>query len=142
MHLFWRNRDETDFTGGVEGVQIRTVEERLGVTFPSDYIWFLEQYGSGGLFGVDILGIGKSSIPSVVSQTERYRRLGLPVEFIVIENCGEFAYCLRANNDAPMQASIVCWDRVSGNFEEREAGFLDFLTKRLVEAKENWEEDF
>ncbi|MWC30015.1 SMI1/KNR4 family protein [Paenibacillus sp. MMS18-CY102] len=134
--------DDTDFTGGVSDTEITKVENELNVVFPRSYKWFLKNYGSGGLFGVDILGCGKSAIPSVVSNTERLRNLGLPSEYIVIEDCDEFFYCLDTGNLLDGECSIISWDRVAGFSGKRANGFYDFLSERLSEAKENWDEDF
>jgi hypothetical protein len=50
--------------------------------------------GSGGICGVDILGIEGVDYASVVEKTQRYREAGLPNKYIVIENVDEFLYCL------------------------------------------------
>ncbi|AIQ11226.1 SMI1/KNR4 family protein [Paenibacillus durus] len=134
--------DDTDFTGGIPDADIEKIERELKVEFPQSYKWFLNNYGSGGLFGVDILGYGKSSIPSVVSNTERLRNLGLPPEYIVIENCEEFFYCIDAGTLLDGDCPIISWDRVAGFSGKRADNFYDFLSNRLSEAKENWDEDF
>ncbi|MGZ0050647.1 SMI1/KNR4 family protein [Brevibacillus gelatini] len=134
--------DDTDFTGGVADEVIEKVEGELKVKFPQSYKWFLKNYGSGGIFGVDILGCGKSSIPSVVSNTQRLRNLGLPLEYIVIENCEEFFYCLDTRNSLDGECPIISWDRVAGYSGKRADNFFDFLSDRFSEAKENWDEDF
>lgn len=136
------NSDDTDFTGGIPDEHIKNIEEKLGVRFPESYKWFLRNFGSGGLFGVDILGCGKSSIPSVVSRTERLRTKGLPDEFIVIEDCDEFYYCLDTGHFSDNECPVISWDRVTGFSGMRGDNFRNFLVERLEEAKENWEEGF
>ncbi|WP_371877682.1 SMI1/KNR4 family protein [Paenibacillus plantiphilus] len=83
------------------------MEDELKVVFSQSYRWFLEKYGLGGLFGVDILGCGKSAIPSVVSNTNRLRNLVLPLEYIVMEDCDEFFYCLEIYWMARMSNNIM-----------------------------------
>ncbi|WCN36407.1 SMI1/KNR4 family protein [Aneurinibacillus uraniidurans] len=134
--------DDTDFTGGIPDEDTEKIESKLKVEFPQSYRWFLKNYGSGGLFGVDILGCGKSSIPSVVSNTERLRNLGLSPEYIVIENCEEFFYCLDTGDLLNGECPVISWDRVAGFSGKRADNFYDFLSSRLSEAKENWDEDF
>ncbi|WP_040949838.1 SMI1/KNR4 family protein [Gorillibacterium massiliense] len=134
--------DDSDFTGGVLDTDIAKIEGELKVVFPQSYRWFLENYGSGGLFGVDILGCGKSVIPSVVSNTNRLRILGLPSEYIVIEDCDEFFYCLDIGNLLDGECPIISWDKVSGFSGKRAKDFYDFLGERLSDAKENWDDDF
>lgn len=48
------NMEPFDFTGGVNSRQINSVQDKLGVALPDSYRWFLSNFGSGGLFGVDI----------------------------------------------------------------------------------------
>ncbi|MCX7568634.1 SMI1/KNR4 family protein [Tumebacillus sp. DT12] len=136
-----KNADDTDFTGGIPDEHIKSIEEELGVRFPESYKWFLRNFGSGGLFGVDILGCGKSTIPSVISYTERLRQYGLPEAFIVIEDCDEFYYCLDTRDFSDTECPVISWDRIAGFSGKRADHFHDFFVTRLVEAKENWEEE-
>ena len=50
------NKESDDFTGGVDERQIAFIQNELGVELPKSYRWFLSNYGSGGIFGVDISG--------------------------------------------------------------------------------------
>ncbi|WP_246188018.1 SMI1/KNR4 family protein [Paenibacillus tengchongensis] len=133
--------NHTDFTGGVSDISIAEVEDKLKVVLPEDYKWFLQHYGSGGIFGADILGFGKSSLPSVISTTVRLRNFGLPHQYIVIEDCGEFAYCLDTGELSDGKCPVVSWDREAGFRGRRAEDFSDFLSTRFSEAKENWDED-
>ncbi|MFM9329105.1 SMI1/KNR4 family protein [Paenibacillus mesotrionivorans] len=132
--------EDDDFTGGVSDTIIAQTEDKLKVVFPPSYTWFLKHYGSGGIFGVDILGCGKSAVPSVVSNTERLRNIGLPSNYIVIENCDEFFYCLYTGDRIEKECPVVVWDRNGGASEKRADDFYSFLLERLMDAKENWEE--
>lgn len=130
-------KDEFDFTGGVDESKVRYIETKLNVTLPSSYKWFLQTFGMGGIFGVDILGFGKSPSPPVVTQTERYRKLGLPIAYVVIENCDEFVYCLATDNMLNEECPVISWDRIDG-FDSEEAGnFIEFLAERFSDAKED-----
>lgn len=71
------NIESEDFTGGVDDNSINQVQDTLDARFPESYKWFLSSYGSGGLFGVNILGVAKSNIDNVVIHTEKYRDLGM-----------------------------------------------------------------
>lgn len=55
---------------------------------------FLKEYGSGGICGVEILGIQGNLEASVVKATERWRNIGLNRGLIVIEDSGEFVRCM------------------------------------------------
>ncbi|MED0906563.1 SMI1/KNR4 family protein [Bacillus nitratireducens] len=135
------NSEEDDFTGGVSEEIIKKAENQLGIKFPDSYKWFLAKYGSGGIFGVDILGCGKASKPAVISNTESFRDIGLPHELVIIENCDEFVYCLDTSNFIDNECLVVYWDRSEGYGEKIANNFYDFLSERLIDAKENWEWD-
>lgn len=132
-----------DFTGGVDDSQINFVQEELGVEFPESYKWFLTTYGSGGLFGVDILGVAKSNIATVVIDTMRYWDLGLEKDLVVIENAGEYVYCLNTSKMEKNECPVIAWNRQDGLDDYNTAlNFYEFLSQRLLDAKEAWEEDF
>ncbi len=46
---------------------------------------------------------------SVVDDTERYRKLGLPENYLVIENVDEFVYCINTKGDY----YVIRWDDIS-----------------------------
>jgi hypothetical protein len=98
IYFIQENMESDDFTGGVDEKQIEYVQNTLEVQLPESYKWFLTNYGSGGLFGVDILGVAKSNIASVVIETKNYRDLGMSNNLVVIEDIGEYAYCLDTSN--------------------------------------------
>ncbi|PCD06308.1 hypothetical protein CMV16_19225 [Peribacillus simplex] len=119
--------DSIFLTGGVSVQQIGDIENKLNVTLPDSYKWFLGQYGEGILLGIEIYGAGakKTNIPSCVQFTEKSREDdNLPKEYVMIEELGELAYCIDTsiflNNECP----IVRWDPI--NEEVGEGKFDDF----------------
>lgn len=139
LEFIKENADELDFTGGVDESNVKFIEKELNVSLSSSYKWFLKTFGMGGIFGVEILGFGKSTPPSVISQTERYRKLGLPLKYVVIENCDEFVYCLATDHMKDSECPVISWDRIAGFGGERGSNFIEFLAERLLDAKEDWE---
>lgn len=136
------NKEYANFTGGVEKDKIKEVEEILQVKLPDSYKWFLEEYGYGDMFGEEIIGCGKSEVPSVIQQTIRFRELGLPQQYVVIQNCDEWIYCLDTNEIIDNECPVVSWDRING-LEGRQAdNFVCFLLSVFKEAKEDWEDEF
>lgn len=83
-----------DFFGGNSEEDIHNAEEKLGLDFPQSYREFLKEYGSGGICGVEILGVQGNLRASVVKATERWRSIGLDRGLIVIEDSGEFVRCM------------------------------------------------
>jgi len=135
--------ESDDFTGGADDSQINFVQEELGVELPESYKWFLTTYGSGGLFGVDILGVAKSNRVPVVINTNRYRDLGLEKDLVVIENAGEYVYCLNTSKMEKNECPVIAWNRQGGLDDYNTVqNFYEFLSQRLLDAKEAWEEDF
>ena len=138
-----RNMEPDDFTGGVDRKQIDYVQDTLKLKLPESYKWFLNNYGSGGLYGVDILGVAKSNIATVVIETESYRDLGMSENLIVIEDIDEYAYCLDTSKMESNECPVIAWNKQGGLDDYNTAeNFYEFLSQRLLDAKEVWEEDF
>lgn len=132
-----------DFTGGVDERQIDYIQDTLELKLPESYKWFLNNYGSGGLYGVDILGVAKSNIATVVIETENYRDLGMKGKLIVIEDIDEYGYCLDTSNMKNGECPVIAWNKQGGLDDYNTAeNFYEFLSQRLSDAKEAWEEDF
>lgn len=125
--------DKGDFIGEVSSENITRAEEKLGVNFPPQYKEFVKKYGSGGICGVDILGVEGEDYASVVESTERYRELGLPKKYIVVENVDEFVYCLNTVD----KYNIVRWDAISKQERNRYENFSEYLQDSFQEAIDN-----
>jgi hypothetical protein len=137
------NMEPGDFTGGVGEKQIDYVQDTLKLNLPESYKWFLNNYGSGGLYGVDILGVAKSNIATVVTETKSYRDLGMSENLVVIEDIDEYAYCLDTSNMENNECPVIAWNKQGGLDDYNTAeNFYEFLSQRLLDAKEAWEEDF
>ncbi|MBT2680530.1 SMI1/KNR4 family protein [Bacillus sp. ISL-35] len=123
-----------DFIGEVSNEAITKAENTLEVAFPLQYKEFVKNYGSGGICGVDILGVEGEEYASVVEGTERYRKLGLPKKYIVLENVDEFVYCLNTVEGY----NVVRWDDLSKREVVRYTSFDEFLLDNFQEAVDNW----
>ena len=135
LEMITQYEEDDDFCGEVSEADIKLVEEKLNVIFPESYKWFVRNYGSGGICGVEILGIENKDNSSVVNGTERYRALGLDSDCIVVEDLGEFIICV----DTKDENKIISWDRVSKNKEYRYNNFYDYLIDTFQEAIDNWD---
>ena len=109
---------------------IAIAESGLGVTLPEEYIAFLKEFGHGGINGIETIGIGKNGRLLFEKETLKYRKYGLPHDLIVIENCGEWFYCLNADNE-----NVVMWSR--GEQDTAYRSFDDYLQDRTSEATDN-----
>jgi antitoxin YobK len=137
------HKEPDDFTGGVDEVQIDAIQNELGVELPESYKWFLTTYGSGGLFAVNILGVAKSNRATVSVNTKKCRELGIKKDLVVIEDGGEYVYCLFTKRMENNECPVIAWNRPGGMDDFNTAkNFYEFLSQRLIDSQEAWEEDF
>ena len=108
------NTEDVNFIGGVEENKIKDIEVNLNVNLPESYKNFLRKYGYGAAYGREVLGCGKSEVPSVVAETLRFRKLGLSEQYVVIQNCDEWIYCLDTGNIENEECPVISWDRNEG----------------------------
>lgn len=125
--------EKGDFSGEVPVHILELCERSLKVVFPNEYREFLQKFGSGGICGVDVLGIENESFFSVEEATKKYRGLGLPHSYVVIENVDEFIYCLDTE-----RKNIIRWDEFSKKEVERYNSFDEYLEDSFQEAIDNW----
>jgi len=133
--LIQKYKNNGFFTGGTTEEHIKQVEKQLDVKLPEQYKWFLLNYGYGGVLGVNTEGVARNSILTVVEETNRVRKYyKLPKNFIVIENCDEYYYCLSTEN-----GKVFYLDVPFGLKEEATESFLEYLYKRISDREENYE---
>jgi len=125
--------EEGDFIGEVSDDDIKKAETTLKVCFPTEYKEFIKKYGSGGICGVDILGVEGADYASVVESTEHQRRFGLPNKYIVIENVDEFVYCLNTVEEF----NVIRWDDINKIEVTRYKTFEEYLEDSFQEAIDN-----
>ncbi|MGE7608068.1 SMI1/KNR4 family protein [Peribacillus frigoritolerans] len=133
--------EDDDFTGGVSEDKVKETEQKLQVSLPESYKWFLRNYGSGGSFGIDIIGYDFVG-PSVVTATKDHQKYyGLIDGIVVIEDIDEFAYCLDTNKMKNGECPVIMWDNQEGYGRQLADNFVDYFIDRLELAKEEWDED-
>ena len=106
----------------------------LGLEFRKEIREYLHQYGIIIGYGVEILGCGKNGESSLVKETERFRKLGLSDEYIVIRNSDEWIYCFN-NNDG----IISRWDRTEKTHLIKSNNFERYILDEMVDAKDEWD---
>jgi hypothetical protein len=126
--------EEKDFFGEVSEEHISNAEKSLNLKFPRSYREFVQKYGSGGICGVEVLGIEGNLGASVVKDTERYRELGLNNRFIVIHDGGEFFMCMLGNAD---EERVLCGDRSGKEPLVHYNSFDEFLVDVFQEGIDN-----
>ncbi|CDQ37979.1 MULTISPECIES: SMI1/KNR4 family protein [Virgibacillus] len=133
LEMIKEYREKGDFIGEISEQYIKKAQMRLEVKFPLEYKEFVKELGSGGICGVDVLGVEGEEYASVVESTERNRKSGLPKNYLVIEEVDEFVYCLNTVD----KYNVVRWDDVSKLEIERYSTFDDYLEDSFQEAIDN-----
>ncbi|WP_035120279.1 SMI1/KNR4 family protein [Cohnella panacarvi] len=126
---------EKDFFGEVSEEEIQSAEKALGLKFPQKYRGYVINYGSGGICGVEILGVQGKLGASVVKATERWRRLGLSDGLIVIEDSGEFIRCMYSADIG--DEKVYTWDRGGKKLSVRYETFDDYVIDMFQEGIDN-----
>ncbi|MEI3894512.1 MULTISPECIES: SMI1/KNR4 family protein [unclassified Bacillus (in: firmicutes)] len=134
-----------DFMGGINEDTIREATQMLNINFPDSYHWFLKQYGSGGLDGMDIHGCETTAVDSsVVYQTKLYRETyNLPEQYIVLNDIDGTVTCLDTNQMKDGECPVVFWSRFSKElYTITYENFSDYLLDSLQESVDNlYDED-
>lgn len=130
--LITHHEQDALFTHAVPTEEMLASAQRLlGVTIPQQYVEFLNEYGHGGVGGVEILGVGLTGTMLFLEATLRYRNYGLPNNLLVIENCDEWQECIDCDT-----GKVVSWDPVEGAIVDY-SDFDAFLLDRTQDAIEN-----
>ncbi|MEG9462415.1 SMI1/KNR4 family protein [Bacillus amyloliquefaciens] len=142
IEFITENKADSYFTRGISEKEIINIEKELQLHLPDSYKWFLRNFGSGGLYGIDILGYDFGGA-SVVETTEEYRNYyHLSDGLVILEDIDFFAYALNTNKmNSNNECPVFIWDRVLGYQDKLADSFIEFFYRRLLEKKENWEED-
>ncbi|WP_176489501.1 SMI1/KNR4 family protein [Brevibacillus laterosporus] len=122
-----KNAKRSFFVGALDNNKISSIETMLNAELSDSYKWFLGEYGTGGVIGVEILGGGLRGIPTCVRETVDWREYGLSEEFVVIENFGEGVYCLDTSRIENGECPVVDWDQGEGIGDQEYDDFLSFL---------------
>ncbi|ACO30507.1 SMI1-KNR4 cell-wall family protein [Bacillus cereus 03BB102] len=134
-----------DFMGGVNECTIREAAQMLNIKFPNSYHWFLKQYGSGGLDGMDIHGCETTAADfSVVYHTKLYRETyNLPEQYIVLNDIDGTVTCLDTNQMKDGECPVVFLSRFSKElYAITYENFNDYLLDCLQESVDNlYDED-
>ncbi len=126
--------DDAYFVGRADQTKIETIEHELQVNLPESYKWFLKEFGVALFPGCEIEGNGLADVPSCVQTTIDWRGYGLPIQFVVIENVGEWVYCLDTSRLHNGECPVVDWDPLEGSLNKISDTFLTYFRTRLKES--------
>ena len=128
--------EDDNFIGGVSDIKISNVEKYLGIKFPEDYRWFLKRYGSGGIEGVDILGIEKNQVEieknTVVFATNQFRKeYDLNSNIVIIEYSGGYATGINTKNQNGKKSIVLIEACKSGEVISKSNSFCEYFLDKL-----------
>ena len=110
---------------------LASAQQLLGVTIPQQFVEYLNEYGHGGVGGVELLGVGLTGTMLFLEATLRHRKYGLPNNLLVVENCDEWQECIDCDT-----GEVVSWDPIEGVIVDY-PDFDAFLLDRIQDAIEN-----
>lgn len=114
--------------------QLTDAMYQLQIILPYEFTKFIKEYGGGGLNGRTVEGFYKNKTCGFIEETLLKRKIGLPENLTVIENCDEFVYCLENNTD-----EIISW---SSRYMQKEyENFTDYLVDMILGAAEHQEQN-
>ncbi len=125
--------EDTFLFTDVSDEEIKSAENRLGFEIIQDYKKFLKKYGHGGSF-FEFLGFGKNGKALFVDETLKFRKLGLPNELMVFENCDEYVRCINSET-----GEVVNW---SQHDDKRVVHEFDSFCECFLDAVENAIDNF
>lgn len=132
--LIRRHERKGDFTHAVVTEEMLCEGgKKLGIKIPEEYQSFLKEFGHGGIDGIEAIGVGKNGKMMFEKETLKYRLYGLPNELIVIENCGEWLYCINSDD-----GKVVMWSKGDNNgYTKGFDNFEAYLYARINDMLEN-----
>lgn len=131
-NLIEEYKDEGVFSFVLVTDEMLAVEEcKIGLSFPKEYVEYIKLYGHGGIGGIEVFGFGKTGTCICSERTLEYRKYGMPTNYISIENCDEWIYCIDCGNE-----KVVSWS-MDGLIKEEYTSFDEYLLDRLNDVIEN-----
>lgn len=128
--------EENYFIGGVSDEKIKNVEKYLEIQFPEDYRWFLKRYGSGGIEGIDILGMEKEENEieknTVVYATNQFRNeYNLASDIAIVEYSGGYATGINTKNAIGENSIVLIEPCKGGEIINKCDNFCEYLLEKL-----------
>ena len=132
LEIATRYEESSFFTrAGFSDEARASAESELNLTLPEQYVEYLNIFGHGGVGGVEILGVGCDGTLIFVEDTVFYRKYGLPLNLVVVENHDEWLTCIDCST-----GKIVSWSQDEETLPECDC-FDDYIVEEFQEAVDN-----
>lgn len=139
--------DDCRIYGSRADADVRSAEDALGVTFPTEYRSFIRDFGAADFYGFEVCGaLGhepslESNVPSCVWVTQSERKHGLPAEFVVISASGDgITYALSTVSPFAVYA-YGGYDFAAHPPKVVEPSFCELLRKYIDQTQQMIDED-
>ncbi|MEY2341467.1 SMI1/KNR4 family protein [Acidithiobacillus sp. IBUN Pt1247-S3] len=111
---------------------IHTIEYQLGFRLPQSLVWFLKKYGSGGVNGSEIYGVGLPEYHyTIVNKTKRFMtENGLDKRWVLLGTDEDgWVFVMDAGNaDSNLNdAPVIAYNTFYAKEERLSNSFYDFL---------------
>jgi hypothetical protein len=128
-----------EFGQGKSNLCIKKAQNRLNVSFPPSYIWWLQNYGGGEVLGEEIVSVYEIDFDTVVggdivyiNELNRKNNLSDSKQLVIQEtDRGEVFYFdleqMKSNGEYPVYRSL------SGEQTKYAEDFLGFLKSRIID---------
>ncbi|OYD09070.1 SMI1/KNR4 family protein [Paludifilum halophilum] len=136
VEMIKEHSSKDSFAESVNKEKIAEIEHELGVELPESYKWFVEQYGKGGI-GIEVFGVERNGNHSVTEETLFYRQFNLPKSYVVIEDAGEWVYCLVTDKLQDGECPVVDWDQLGGTGIMKYENFYEYIIESFTDSIEN-----
>lgn len=126
-----------EFSGGCTDNQVELVEKSLKVKLSNSYKWFLKEYGSGGIAGINLLGIEShkedADTYTVVYGTKLYReKYNMDDSLVVLQNYGDYVACLDTSKIENNECAVVTWSQYdNGKILKKADNFYNYFLGEL-----------
>lgn len=135
------NIEESDFVGKIKDVSITKLEELLNIVLPYSYKRFIQNYGCGDIFGIEIYGIVSDDkiqvdgIPSLYWLIKVLREEGLHNNYIAFSETGDGKYFIldTSNINEENECPVYIWSPGNFQVEKISSSFGVFLYETLKE---------
>jgi hypothetical protein len=135
------NIEESDFVGKIKDESIRKLEELLNIVLPYSYKKFIQNYGCGDIFGIEIYGIVSDDkiqvegVPSLYWLIKELRKDGLNNNYIPFSETGDGNYFIldSSNINEKNEHSVYIWSPGNLLSKKVSSSFASFLYNTLKE---------
>lgn len=117
--------------------RINETQELLGCRLPSSYLWFVQTYGGGEIYGEEIYSIypilSETAVGDICYQTRWFREKGLVTSSDIVISSNDFGEVFCLDTSISENGEYPVFVRAGQTSKAYAQNFADFLRKRIEE---------